>query len=76
MRENRPLYDKLVTLFHFLEHALGQIDYTTFEEIRDAPNFDTAMEAQFSESKFKGSIIARVEEFVKIDHVVSRERMD
>jgi len=23
MRENRPVYDQLVTMFHFLNHALG-----------------------------------------------------
>ena len=76
MKENRPLYEKLVTLFHFLEHALGQIDYTMFETIRDAPDFDHAMETHLIDNKFKSGIIARVEEFVKIDKVVSRERMD
>ena len=35
MRENRPVFDQYAGLMTFMAHALGQVDYHDFEEIRD-----------------------------------------
>ena len=83
MRENRPIYDQLVTMFHFLNHALGQVDFVTFEKIRDESaekdldGFKQIVLGHFSESKFKDQITGRVAEFVvNPDMTYSREKLD